>query len=109
MSAFFDLKRSGTQFMFNLKAGNGETVLTSERYISKQSAQIGIAAVKAAAPQDDRYKRLESTNKQPYFTLHGGNYEVVGTSELYSSTSARDAGIAWVKINAPTAYTVDNT
>lgn len=38
MSAFFDLKRSLTQYMFNLKGGNGETVLTSERYTSKQGA-----------------------------------------------------------------------
>ncbi|MDO9400038.1 MAG: DUF1508 domain-containing protein [Polaromonas sp.] len=32
MSIHFDLKRSGTQFMFNLKAANNEIVLTSERY-----------------------------------------------------------------------------
>ncbi|MDP1757661.1 MULTISPECIES: DUF1508 domain-containing protein [unclassified Polaromonas] len=32
MSTHFDLKRSGTQFMFNLKAANNEIVLTSERY-----------------------------------------------------------------------------
>lgn len=28
MSTHFDLKRSGTQFMFNLKAANNEIVLT---------------------------------------------------------------------------------
>ena len=44
MSGIFHLKRSGTQYMFNLKStGNGEVVLTSERYTTKQNAEAGIA------------------------------------------------------------------
>ena len=38
MSAKFVLKNSKDQFMFNLKAGNGEIILTSERYKAKASA-----------------------------------------------------------------------
>ena len=45
MSGYFVLKRSGTQFMFNLHAGNHEVILTSEQYTTKASAEGGIAAV----------------------------------------------------------------
>lgn len=110
MSGKFVLKRSGTQFMFNLaSAGNGEVVLTSERYASKQSAQAGILSVQVNSPSDDRYQRLTSSNGKPYFVLVAANGQPIGTSELYSSVQARDAGIAWVKANAKTAPTVDQT
>ena len=109
MPTHFDLKRSGAQFMFNLKAGNGEIVLTSERYTTKQSAQGGIASVKLNAPSDARYRRLTAANGLPYFTLTAANGETIGTSETYSSSTARDSGISWVKLNAPGAPTIDNT
>lgn len=109
MAIHYDLKRSGTQFMFNLKAANGETVLTSERYTTKQNAQGGIASVKNNAPQEMRYRRLTATNGQAYFTLVAGNGEIIGMSETYSSPAARDNGINWVRLNGSDAPTVDNT
>ncbi len=108
MGIHFDLKRSVDQFMFNLKAANGETVLTSERYKTKHGAESGIASVKTNAPLDARYRRLDG-KAGPYFTLVAANGETIGASETYSSTSARDKGIDWVKANAPSAATVDNT
>lgn len=105
MSAYFHLKPSGTQYMFNLKGGNGEVVLTSERYTTKQSAEGGIASVKVNSPHDARYDRRINSGGSPYFVLKAGNGEIIGTSEAYSSTAARDSGIAWVKANAPTAPT----
>lgn len=105
MPAYFHLKTSGTQYMFNLKGGNGETVLTSERYTTKQGAQAGILSVKANAPADARYDKRVATNGLPYFVLKAANGEIIGTSETYSSTTARDNGIAWVKVNAPGAPT----
>ena len=110
MSGIFHLKRSGTQYMFNLKsAGNGEVVLTSERYTTKQNAEAGIASVKANAPYDARYQKLTASNGSPYFTLTATNGQVIGVSESYSSTTARDNGITWVKAHAPSAATVDLT
>lgn len=50
MAAKFVLKKSGTQYMFNLKARNGETIATSERYATKQGALNGIESVKKYAP-----------------------------------------------------------
>lgn len=46
----FVLKKSGSQFMFNLKAGNGEIIATSERYATKQGALNGIESVRKNAP-----------------------------------------------------------
>lgn len=110
MPGIFHLKRSGSQYMFNLKAvGNGEVVLTSEMYAAKQGVINGIASVKVNAPMDGRYRRLTSRDGSPYFTLQGANGEIVGVSEMYSSTTNRDNGIEWVKANAPSATTVDYT
>lgn len=105
MSAYFHLKPSGSQWMFNLKAGNGEIVLTSERYVSKQGAQDGIASVKTNAPLDARYVRKNNSAGSPYFVLTAANGFTIGTSEAYSSGSARDQGIEVVKKIAPTAPT----
>ena len=47
MTAKYDLKKSSDgQFMFNLKAGNGEVILTSELYTTKASAENGIKSVR---------------------------------------------------------------
>ncbi|RYF27194.1 MAG: DUF1508 domain-containing protein, partial [Comamonadaceae bacterium] len=105
--AYYDLKRSGAQYMFNLRGDNNETVLTSERYTTKQSAENGINSVRVNAPEDARYSRLTSTSGSPYFTLKAANGETLGTSETYSSAQARDVGIAWTKRNAPGAPVKD--
>ena len=107
--AYYDLKRTGTQYMFNLRGDNHETVLTSERYATKQGAQGGIASVKANSPLESQYRRLTSSSNAPYFTLKAGNGETLGTSEFYSTTAARDSGIEWVKKNGPGAPIKDNT
>jgi uncharacterized protein len=50
MAGKFVLKKSGDQFMFNLKAANGEIIATSERYTTKAGALNGIESVKTNAP-----------------------------------------------------------
>jgi uncharacterized protein YegP (UPF0339 family) len=109
MAGTFELKTSAGQFMFNLKAGNGERILTSERYKTKASAETGIASVKANAADNARYERKTSTSKQEYFVLKAKNGEIIGTSEMYSSTQARETGIEAVKRDAPMAPTQDLT
>ncbi len=108
MAGTFNLKPSGDQFMFNLKAGNGEIILTSERYTTKDAAENGIASVKTNAPSDERYEKLESSNGKPYFNLKAANHQVIGTSQMYSSADARDNGIESVKTNAPDAKIDDD-
>ena len=110
MAGKFEIKKaSDGQFFFHLKAGNGEVILSSERYQAKNGAENGIASVKKNAPSDERYVRRESSNGKPYFVLRAGNNEVIGQSELYSSTAAMEKGIESVKTNAPTAAVADLT
>ena len=110
MAAKFDLKKTANdKFMFNLKAGNGEIILTSEMYESKSAAENGIDSVKENAPNDDRYERKTSKSDQPYFVLKAANHQVIGQSEMYSSTSAMENGIESVKKNAPDARIDDQT
>lgn len=110
MAGKFILKKSSNgQFHFNLKAGNGEIILTSETYVAKQGALNGIASVRENAPLDERYERKTASNGSPYFILKAANGETLGKSEMYSSTAARDNGIASVKTNAPTASVEDQT
>ena len=110
MPAKFDLKQGGSgQFMFNLKAENGEVILTSELYQQKQSALAGIDSVKTNASEDTRYQRKTAKNGQPFFVLTATNGQIIGNSEMYSSVSAMENGIQSVKKNGPVAAIEDNT
>ena len=110
MAAHFEIKKAKDgQFMFNLKAGNNETILVSELYKAKRSAVGGIAAVQKNASDDARYVRKTAADGQHYFVLRAGNHEVIGTSETYPTTAAMEKGIASVKKNAPGAKTVDHS
>ena len=56
MAGKFVIRKSGDQYTFVLKAGNGETIATSERYTTKAGAKNGIESVKenaASAPVED--------------------------------------------------------
>src|SRR3546814_20890696 len=69
------------QFHFVLKAGNGETILSSERYTSKGGALKGIESVKQNAPHDERYERKNASDGSPMFNLKAANRERIGRSE----------------------------
>jgi uncharacterized protein YegP (UPF0339 family) len=104
MAGKFELNTSSNgKFFFNLKAGNGEIILSSEMYESKSSAENGIASVKKNAGDDDRYDRRTAANGDPYFVLKAGNGEPIGRSETYSSSAAMENGIDSVKKNAADA------
>ena len=103
----FTIKTSGNEFYFNLKAGNGEIILTGERYKSKQGCNNGIASVKKNSTDVNRYDLLKSKNDKYYFNLKAANGEIIGNSELYNSTSGRQTGIESVMKNAPTAEIIE--
>ena len=108
MAAKFHLKQGGSgQFMFNLKAGNGEVILTSELYKEKHSALAGIESVKANAGEDARYERKTSKKGEPFFVLKAPNGQVIGQSEMYAAAKGMEAGIASVKANGPGASVVE--
>ena len=94
MGKFVITTQKNGEYMFNLKAGNGQVILTSEGYVNKAGCLNGIESVKKNAPLDERYERKESTNKKPFFNLKAGNSQVIGRSELYESVAARENGSA---------------
>ena len=110
MSGWFELSKSSDgQFRFVLKAGNAETILTSELYQAKPSAMNGIASIQANCSNDDRYDRKEAINGKFFFNLKAANHQVIGTSQMYASAQSRDAGIESVKANGTSTTIKDNT
>ncbi len=110
MAGWFELNKSvDGQFRFVLKADNAETLITSELYKAKASAEAGIASVRNNCTLDIRFDKKESTNAKAYFNLKSANHQIIGTSQMYASAQARDAGIASVKENGVSATVKDNT
>ena len=110
MAARFELKKTANgEFLFNLKAGNGEIILTSERYKTKPGALNGIDSVRKNAADPHRFEQRDAAHGQPYFALKAANGEIIGHSELYSSGQGLEKGIASVQQNAPAARVDDLT
>ncbi|MGE0553052.1 MAG: YegP family protein [Gemmatimonadales bacterium] len=108
MAGKFQVKStSDGKTMFNLLAGNGQVILTSQTYTTRQSALDGIASVKTNAASDAAFERRTAKDGSPYFVLVAANKQEIGRSEMYSGTSAMENGIASVKTNAPDAAVVD--
>ena len=103
MAGWFEMSESKDgQFRFVLKAGNAETVLTSELYKTKRSAENGIASVQANCADEARYERKTASNGKAFFNLKAANHQVIGTSQMYKDAAGRDNGIESVKTNGPT-------
>lgn len=110
MAGSFELKKAKDgQFHFNLLAGNGQIILTSEMYKARKSAENGIASIQKNCSEDSRYKRLVGKNGKFYFTLTAANSQVIGQSQMYASEDARDNGIESVKTNGVTETIKDLT
>lgn len=88
---------------FNLKAGNGQVILTSEAYNNRAGCENGIESVRKNGVQDAMFEKRTASNGQPYFVLKAGNGQIIGRSEMYSSAAACDNGIDSVKRHAADA------
>lgn len=110
MAGWFELSKSSDgQFRFVLKADNAETLLTSELYNAKGSAENGIASVQSNCGADARYEKKVASNGKHYFNLKAANHQVIGTSQMYASADSRDAGIESVKSNGTSTAVKDNS
>lgn len=107
MGKFELSKRENGEFQFNLKAGNGEIILTSEGYTTKAACLNGVESVKKNGPLDGRYEKKEATNGKFFFNLKASNGQVIGTSQMYASEASRDKGIESVKKNSQDSDTVE--
>ncbi|TKC00635.1 YegP family protein [Pedobacter cryophilus] len=103
MGTFLILIRKNGEFQFNLKASNGQVILSSEGYASKTNCLNGIDSVKKNVKDDQKFECKEAGNGKFYFNLKASNGQIIATSQMYESMSSRDNGIASVKKNAPDA------
>jgi uncharacterized protein YegP (UPF0339 family) len=84
---------SDGQWVFNLKAKNGEAVLHSERYASKQNAEKGVASVLRNIFDDAQIVPLDGNA----FAVKAKNGQEVARSEQYASPSNRTRAIAAIR------------
>lgn len=117
----FTIKPTNTGYVFNLKAGNGEVIATSQTYKSLDSAKNGVASVTANAPVanlEDQTVEGYETAKNPKFEIYldkAGEYrfrlkakngEPIAASEGYTQKSGCKNGIESVRKNAVDAKLV---
>ena len=103
MSAKYEIKQAKDgKYFFNLKATNGQVILTSQMYKDKSGAKNGINSVQANANINDLFERKESSADKNFFVMKAKNHQVIGKSQFYSSAAAMDNGIESVMKNGPT-------
>jgi uncharacterized protein len=107
MGKFVITTSANGEFRFNLKANNGQVILTSEGYKAKAGCENGIESVRKNSASESNFDKLESKNGKFYFNLKASNGQIIGTSEMYEAEAGRDNGIASVQSNAPDATVVE--
>jgi uncharacterized protein YegP (UPF0339 family) len=103
MGRFIISTRKNGEFQFNLKAANGQVILSSEGYSSKAGCQNGIESVRKNSQDDSKFERLTAKDDRFYFNLKATNGQVIGSSQMYESDNGMEKGIESVKNNAPNA------
>ena len=106
---------------FDLKAGNGETIATSEIYNALTSCKNGIESVRKnsakAGVEDQTVEGFEKVKHPKFeiytdkagefrFRLKAKNGEIIATGEGYTSKSGCKNGIESIRKNAPDAAVV---
>lgn len=109
MGKFVITTRKNGEFQFNLKATNGQVILTSEGYKTKASCLNGVESVKKNCKDEKRFNKKVASNGKPYFNLMATNGQVIGSSQMYANETNMKNGIASVMNNAPEAPIVDLT
>ena len=107
MGKFVITLRKNGEFQFNLKATNGQVILTSEGYTTKAACLNGIESVKKNSQIEERFEIKVAKNGKPFFNLKASNGQIIGGSQMYASERNMKAGIASVMKNAPEAQVVE--
>jgi len=92
---------------FRLKAGNGENILASEGYSSKDGCENGIESVRKNSQDESKFEVKEAANGKFHFNLKAGNGQVIGTSQMYTSEDGCKNGCNSVMRNAPDAEIIE--
>ena len=106
---FLITKGKDEKFYFNLKAGNGEVILTSQGYKAKTDCMNGIESVRKNSQNEGRFEMKKSSDGRDYFALTASNGQSIGKSQMYKSDSGCSNGMKSVMSNAPDAPVVDET
>ena len=110
----FVIKETKTGIKFNLKAGNGEVIATSEVYTTEAACRKGIESVRnnCASPIEDQTVEPIEVQKHPKyevyqdkagefrFRLKATNGQIIAVSEGYKALSGCKNGIESVRKNA---------
>ncbi|MBQ9886729.1 MAG: YegP family protein [Lachnospiraceae bacterium] len=111
----FEIKNVKTGIKFNLKAGNGEVIATSEVYTTEAACRKGIASVQTnapIAPVENQTTEGFAVEKNPKFEVYldkAGEYrfrlkarngEIIAASEGYKALAGCMNGIDSVRRNA---------
>ena len=107
MPAKFEVKKTKSGFVFNLKAPNGKYILSSEVYEEQRSAFSGVESVHKHSASENFYELRKSKRSEPYFVLLASNGQIIGKSEMYKSLKGARNGIASCIKFGPTARIVD--
>ena len=107
MGKFVVTVRKNGEFQFNLKATNGQVILTSQGYKTKASCLNGVESVKKNSQDEKRFDIKEASNGKPYFNLMATNGQIIGSSQMYANEVNMKNGIASVMKNAPEAEIID--
>lgn len=120
MGKFVISKTKNDGYRFALKAGNGETIATSETYKALDTCKNGVESVKknalvhvedqtVAEPEAKKHPKFEVyTDKagEFRFRLKASNGEIIATGEGYKSKQGCMNGIASIGKNAPDAEVI---
>jgi uncharacterized protein len=110
MSGKYEIKKAKDgQFKFALKAGNGEIILDSELYTTKQAAINGIESVQKNCVLIERFEHREAKDGQFYFVLKACNHQIIGVSEMYKSKQGAENGVVSVQKNGTSVEVHDLT
>ena len=115
----FVVKTTKSGFVFNLKAGNGEVIATSESYKSQDSCLNGVESVRkncVGGVEDQTVEGFEKLTHPKFevyadkagefrFRLKARNGEVIAVSEGYTAKAGCINGIESVKKNVVDAVT----
>lgn len=114
----FAVRTTATGIKFDLKAGNGEIIATSEIYTTEAACKKGIASVKKNAPiapvenqTVEGYKVEKHPKFEVYkdkagefrFRLKATNGQIIAVGEGYKALASCLNGIESIKKNAPDA------
>lgn len=118
----FVIRKTNTGIKFDLKAGNGEVIATSEVYSSEDACRNGIASVQKNAPVaavEDQTVEGYAEQKHPKFEVYADkagefrfrlkatNGQIIAVGEGYKAKASCLNGIESVKKNAPDAEIVE--